>query len=188
MHFLELELSALFVSTSQTLLPTCASVYSCQITLLGNLEAKQFINFLLEVHLNIYLPRSGINCIQVNSQILNLKFFVNDRVKYKIHKFVIQGLNAEQNKCPASNRTPSQRILHETHTWVENVILNAKTRNLDSTRGTFISSRKNWNDHNEVSQKTGQKEKGTPLPPTPQKIIRQEQNFWCPKFNHVQSR
>lgn len=29
-------------------------------------------------------------------------------------------------------------------TWLEKVILKANTRNLDSTRGTFISSTKNW--------------------------------------------
>lgn len=34
--------------------------------------------------------------------------------------------------------------ISEVHTWVEKVILKEKTRNLDSTRGTLISSRKNW--------------------------------------------
>lgn len=36
------------------------------------------------------------------------------------------------------------RDLYHGHTWEENVILKANTRNLESTRGTFISSRKNY--------------------------------------------
>lgn len=31
------------------------------------------------------------------------------------------------------------------HTWLVKVIVKANTLNLGSTRGTFISSRKNWN-------------------------------------------
>lgn len=37
-----------------------------------------------------------------------------------------------------------KRAFTNKYTWLEKVILNENTRNLDSTRGTFISSRKNW--------------------------------------------
>ena len=82
-----------------------------------------------------YFLTCRIYSIQTLFEICNLQ---------KVKKSSVISCSAPQQAMNKSNKWGSDDANHQTATWVLNWILNKNTRNFDSTRGTFMCSKKNW--------------------------------------------